>query len=184
MHCPKDRNEALVDVVLSDGLAAKYCPACEGNWIEPEVYENWKQNQSAPPAKPIPTDLDLGYIPAPADARGGLCPDCHGFLARSRVGLTPPFYVERCGRCGGVWCDRGEWDVLSHLGLHTAIDYLFTNDWQNQTREQEYLDRERRATVDKLGEELAHQVFDLTEKLEQHPNGDFGVAYLMRRFTE
>jgi hypothetical protein len=43
------------------------------------------------------------------------------------------------------------------------------------------LAQERRATIDKLGAELAAQIFELADVLKQHPNGDFGVAYLMRR---
>lgn len=184
MQCPKDRNETLTDVMLDGGLAAKCCPLCEGHWILPEVYEEWQRLQQIPDTVPILADTDVGYRPAPSDLRGGLCPDCGGFLARVRISVKPPFYVERCNRCGGLWCDRGEWDVLRQLGLHTILNHIFTADWQAKTREQEYVDRERRATVEKLGEELAQQIFDLAEKLENHPNGDFGVAYLMRRFEE
>jgi len=184
VQCPKEKTESLMDVVLNGGLPAKHCPACEGNWILPEVYHDWQQQQEPQAIAPVPSDLDIGYEPSSLDARAGLCPECHGFLARARINLNPAFYVERCARCGGIWCDRHEWDVLMHLGLHVDIPYLFTADWQQLTREQEYFDRERRATVEKLGEDLAQQIFDLAEKLEQHPNGDFGVAYLMRRFTE
>lgn len=184
MHCPKDKGESLVSVVLSGGLAAHHCPVCEGNWIEPETYGAWRLHQEELLPVPPPEDTDVGYDPAPQDARAGLCPDCKGFLARSRVSVSPPFYVERCSRCGGIWLDRGEWDVLQQLGWEGAIAYLFTEDWQNLMREYEYADRERRATIEKLGEDLAQQIFDLAEKLENHPNGDFGVAYLMRRFTE
>jgi len=184
VQCPKDKGESLMEVVLTGGLSAHHCPACEGNWIVPEVYYEWQQQQEPRKIEPVPTDLDIGYEPSPLDARAGLCPECHGFLARARISLNPAFYVERCARCGGIWCDRHEWDVLVHLGLQADIPYLFTGDWQQLTREQEYFDRERRATIEKLGEELAQQIFDLAEKLENHPNGDFGVAYLMRRFTE
>ena len=36
--------------------------------------------------------------------------------------------------------------------------------------------------IEKVGEELANQVFEMAAKLESNPNGDFAVAYLMRRF--
>jgi hypothetical protein len=70
---------------------------------------------------------------------------------------------------------------LEHLGLHTTIEQLFTNEWQSRVRERQFFDQERQATIDKLGPELAEQVFELAQELEKHPNGDFGVAYLMRR---
>jgi len=82
------------------------------------------------------------------------------------------------------WCDRGEWEVLVGLGLHTMIDRLFSSDWQSRMREREFTTRERLALIDKLGPDLAQQIFDLSEQLENHPNGDFGVAYLMRRLDK
>jgi Zn-finger nucleic acid-binding protein len=84
-------------------------------------------------------------------------------------------------QCRGIWCDYGEWDILEKLGLHTTIEELFSNEWQTRTREQKFSVQERQATIDKLGSELAGRVFELAELLEKHPNGDFGVAYLMRR---
>ena len=44
--------------------------------------------------------------------------------------------------------------------------------------------RERTATAEKLGTDIAEKLFELAKLLEQHPNGDFGVAYLMRRFEK
>ena len=85
--------------------------------------------------------------------------------------------------CRGIWCDYGEWDILEKLGLHTTIEQMFSNDWQTRTRSRQYFDQERQATIDKLGSELANHVFELTEILAKHPNGDFGVAYMMRRVT-
>ncbi len=84
-------------------------------------------------------------------------------------------------QCRGIWCDYGEWDILESLGLHTTIEQLFTNEWQTRARSQQFSEQERQATIEKLGSELAQSVFELAEALENHPNGDFGVAYLMRR---
>nr|WP_255527189.1 zf-TFIIB domain-containing protein [Oculatella sp. LEGE 06141] len=132
----------------------------------------------------MPTTLDVDYIQSPYDTKGALCPACSYYLARAKVGLKTPFYVERCSNCGGIWCDHGEWDVLETLGLHTSIERLFTSEWQTQVKERDYAEKERRATVEKLGDDLAARVFELAERLEGHPNGDFGVAYLMRRFEK
>lgn len=161
-----------------------HCPSCGGNWLPPDEYETWQGRQPERVPEPLLGNLSIDYEADPLDAKGGLCPDCHGFLSRTRIALKNSFYVERCPRCGGVWCDRGEWEVLEQLGLHTTIERLFSNDWQVRVREMEYVDRERRATIEKLGEDLAGRVFELAELLEEHPNGDFGVAYLMRRFEK
>jgi hypothetical protein len=73
--------------------------------------------------------------------------------------------------------------MLEHLGLHATIEQLFTDEWQTRSREQQHAEKERQATMDKLGHKLAEQVFELADLLRAHPNGDFGVAYLMRQVT-
>jgi hypothetical protein len=74
--------------------------------------------------------------------------------------------------------------MLHQLELQAHIDYIFSADWQAQVRELEHTERERQATVDKLGPDIAQRVFELADLLEEHPNGDFGVAYLMRRVDQ
>jgi Zn-finger nucleic acid-binding protein len=104
---------------------------------------------------------------------------------RGRITLQQgSFYVERCPNCNGIWCDGGEWEILQQLDLHTHIDYIFSADWQALVRDLEHGERERQATIDKLGVDIAQRLFELAELLEQHPNGDFGVAYLMRRVDQ
>ncbi|NEQ31693.1 MAG: zf-TFIIB domain-containing protein [Leptolyngbya sp. SIO4C5] len=187
MECPKQKGVSLVVGDLSAGPAAYGCPECQGSWIAPEDYSRWQATQPQPaPVEQIdkaPSMMDLDFEPAALDNRAALCPDCSHYLVRARVNLKhKAFYVERCPNCKGIWCDRGEWQVLQQIGLHTQIELVFASEWQNRIRELEQAERERQATIEKLGPDLAHQVFALAEKLESHPNGDFGVAYLMRRF--
>ncbi|MEM9244319.1 MAG: hypothetical protein AAGA67_01045 [Cyanobacteria bacterium P01_F01_bin.153] len=72
--------------------------------------------------------------------------------------------------------------MLTKLGFNTNLEYLFTPEWQDAVRQREQHLTERRVLIEKVGEELANQVFEMAAKLEGNPNGDFAVAYLMRRF--
>ncbi|MER3433531.1 MAG: hypothetical protein C4288_08875 [Leptolyngbya sp. ERB_1_1] len=184
MQCPKERKITLTDGTLTEALAVKQCPDCKGTWIPSENYKTWQAEHSRPEtvAALIPKTLDVEFVQSPLDTKAALCPDCGSYLARAKVGMKMPFYVERCLSCGGIWCDRGEWDALETMGLHTAIEQLFSSEWQTLSRAREHLAMEKQATIDRLGVELADRVFELAEALEKHPSGDFGVAYLMRRF--
>ncbi|WP_309230119.1 zf-TFIIB domain-containing protein [Oscillatoria sp. FACHB-1407] len=184
VQCPKEKQVELTGGTLAEGLVVNHCPDCEGMWISAEDYKSWQSHQGSGDEIVLPTTLDVAYTPASFDSRGALCPECNCYLARAKVSLKTPFYVERCVNCGGIWCDRGEWEVLQFMGIHTAIDQLFSSEWQTRVKELESAERERRATIEKLGEDLAYRVFELAELLENHPNGDFGVAYLMRRFDQ
>lgn len=186
MKCSKCKTVMLSDGVLADDLAVKHCVECKGTWIPSSEYEAWQAHQPKQPVNPevLTQSLDVDFVQSPFDAKAALCPECNHYLSRARVRLKTPFYVERCPHCAGIWCDHGEWEVLSKLGLHTTIEQLFSSEWQRQVQKQQHAHQERQATVDKLGSELANRVFELAELLEKHPNGDFGVAYLMRRFDK
>ena len=186
MKCPKDRKVELVDGWLSDDLEVQCCPDCQGNWIPQDLYDQWRtQKPERIRNRGLVSDPSTIEIEvSPQDARAGLCPQCGRYLSRSKMRIKTPFYVERCANCGGFWCDRGEWEALQELGLTYNLEQVFSGEWQSQIRSVEYLEKERQAIVDKLGPELAARVFELAEILEQHPNGDFGVAYLMRRLDK
>lgn len=185
--CPKDRKTHLTPGLLAGNLSAEICEDCKGTWIPAQRYEKWKtlqENQTQPDPSRCRDPLDVDFVQSIYDTRAALCPECQHYLARARVNLSQPFYVERCPGCGGIWCDRGEWDILQKLGWHTTIEILFTQEWQTRVRRYELEDQERQAMVDKLGAELAAKVFELAAILEKHPKGDFAVAYLMRRFEQ
>lgn len=183
MQCPKCKIVTLLDSVLDDKFAVKFCKECKGTWIPASEYETWQAQQGYSSVVPdlASRALNVDFVQSPFDSKAALCPECKRYLSRAKVNLKTPFYVERCMQCRGIWCDYGEWDILKTLGLHTTIEQLFSNEWQTKVRSHQYLEKERQATIEKLGSNLAERVFELAEELEKHPNGDFGVAFLMRR---
>ncbi|MGB2925128.1 MAG: zf-TFIIB domain-containing protein [Limnothrix sp.] len=185
MQCPKCREVDLGDRLLSDDLTSYHCEKCEGNWLSGERYQAWQNSQER--AKIVNTTLNtLDYTvkAAETDNKAALCPECKRYLSRVKVPVDQPFYLERCPECNGFWCDRHEWEVLRELQLHASLEYIFTSEWQQKVREQQHTISERQVLIQKLGQELATEVFTLGEKLEADKNGDFAVAYLARRVTE
>lgn len=186
-QCPKEGDVDLQDSQLAPGLPVKACPSCSGAWISPEDYQHWQQQlgqaDSPPQVTVLPLAQNLSFQPPPLDNRASLCPNCRSYLVRGRINLKQgSFYVERCPNCQGLWCDAGEWELLEQLDLHTHLEHIFSPEWQAQVRELENGEREKLATIEKLGPDIAGRIFELADLLEHHPNGDFGVAYLMRRF--
>lgn len=181
MNCPKCKHSPLLDSTLSGNLAVNSCHSCQGSWIRANDYETWHQENASQEPELFSQIHQVDYVASPYDNKAALCPDCQRILSRAKVSLKTSFYIERCSSCNGIWCDGGEWDVLEKLGWHTHIEQLFTTSWQVRMREYQHAEQERQAIVDKVGSEIAHQVFELAAILEQHPNGDFAAAYLMRR---
>jgi Zn-finger nucleic acid-binding protein len=183
MQCPKCKSE-LVNGVISDMLLTKHCRECAGEWISGHNYQVWRSERPAAPANRdvLAQNYHLPYTPSPLDAKAAPCPECGPMMARGKIALKQPFYLEHCLSCGGIWCDRGEWEVLERLQLNTNISQIFSSAWQAQVRASHLNELERQAVIDKVGVEMAQRVFDLADILVKHPNGDFAAAYLMRRF--
>jgi Zn-finger nucleic acid-binding protein len=184
MHCPKCKSSELANGILSDLLLTKHCHECEGEWIPGHNYQNWRSQYPNTPPNPetVAKNYHLPYTPSPSDAKTAPCPECGRIMARGKISLREPFYLEHCLSCGGIWCDRGEWEILEHLDLHKNIAQIFSGTWQSRARASHLNELERQAVVDKVGVEMAQRVFDLAEILTKHPNGDFAAAYLLRRF--
>lgn len=182
MNCPKCRSE-LVNGILSDMLLTKHCQGCEGDWISGHNYQTWKSERPNIPVNPdvLVENYHFPYTPSGLDAKTAPCPACGCIMARGKVTLKQPFYLEHCLTCGGIWCDRGEWTVLEQLKLDTNIAQIFSGVWQAQVRANHLNELERQAVIDKVGVEMAQRVFDFADLLSQHPNGDFAAAYLMRK---
>ncbi len=185
MRSPKVKGANLEPSEVTAGLSSQKCPQSLGHWIAAATYEAW-QSQQLQQVRDTPIEevnwlQDLRIHPAETDIRAGLCPECGIILTRLRIPLKTPFYVERCADCGGIWCDRGEWQILEQLGLHTRIPQMFSSQWQMQVREQVLHDQERQSLTEKLGTDLAQEVLRLAATLEKHPHSGFAIAYLTRR---
>ena len=185
MRCPKETTIEMTAGELTQDLSVKCCPNCEGNWLPAQSYQRWQALNAGLEAIPdpvLPLTLETDYKPAPLDGRAGLCPECGTYLKRSRINLkTGSFYVERCVVCSGLWCDRGEWSVFESMGLHIQIPIVFQPEWQASVKALEKVEKQRMAVVEKLGPDIANRLFELSDLLEGHPHGDFGVGYLMRK---
>jgi Zn-finger nucleic acid-binding protein len=188
MDCPKCKTPNLNQVKLNQKLSAYHCNGCEGNWLNGDAYKIWQSSQLSEHINNhnfpwIDQQID-NFTPSEFDNKAAFCPECSQYLARGKISINPPFYVERCPQCKGMWCDGKEWEILNKLNLHYQLDNLFSTEWQSLIREKQHQYQEKQALINKIGVDLATKIFALGEILEKHPNGDFAVAYLMRKVGE
>lgn len=177
MNCPICRNVALKPDSLAIGLTSQHCPQCNGNWLNSYRLWEWLERQSAEglpaPAQP-PMDL-----PPVADTPGArLCPECQHILRKYRVGVGSGFALDRCGNCGGVWLDGGEWEALMGLGLHTQVAHIFSAAWQRSIAEAEKVRNWDRFYSERFGAEDFAELKRIKKWLSFHPKGGELLRYL------
>lgn len=106
-------------------------------------------------------------------------------MIKHRVSMALAFKLDKCGLCGGVWFDAGEWEAVCAQGLLPRLNFLFNDSTQHRLHEQltraQYEDRCRRI----VGDDALAKVRDFKNWLNMHPGRDTLRAYLDdRELTE
>ena len=165
MQCPKCKQMELVEQILSDSLISHHCGQCDGDWLSGDRYHSWQDKQDIPAQINTELYLEKPLDPAEKDGQAALCPQCHCYLSRAKIPVEQPFYLEHCLECNGFWCDKGEWDALAELNLHHSLNIIFSSEWQTKVKLMQHNFRERQVLIQKLGQELALEVFRLGPSL-------------------
>lgn len=113
------------------------------------------------------------------DSRAGLCPYGHGILRRAQTHLDPPFYLERCSICSGIWFDQGEWERVATQGLLSGLFEIWAPAWQMRKQAAEREKKMIEEARERLGPEIVASIADLGSSLRGHPARSQGVALLV-----
>ncbi|MEM9914665.1 MAG: zf-TFIIB domain-containing protein [Planctomycetota bacterium] len=172
MYSPIHNNIKLQPKTVPPGIEVMSCPESGGQWISSAAYWKWRETL----AEPIP-NLDLGRpegqdLAREDSAAGKRCPVDGAFLIRHRVGHGLDFYLDRCGMCGGVWLDAGEWEALQARGLHDDLHLIFSSAWQAEVRRQQRSEADERLLLKRLGEADLNKTKAIRRWIESHPEAN------------
>ena len=165
--CPKCREPRLRR--LADGHAFT-CSRCRGLWIE---LADLDANEISLPRLESPPLHDTQ-----ADSRAGICPKGHGLLIRAKPDVEPGFFLDRCMKCGGIWFDQGEWEILAAASLVTDLPVLWDLSYQRRRRHEDSEKRFRRTLETNLGDDLLEDLERLATQLADHPYRNQALAHL------
>lgn len=152
MKCPVCKTVSLEAAEVDRQLPTHACSSCGGQWVKVEEYLKWLDLHG--PNLPEKSPDQAVNLPVNDSKPGKLCPACGAFLIRHLVGHGVSFHLDRCGRCGGFWLDRNEWEILKSRNLHDDVHYIFSEVWQSQARHQEQRAQYEGAVVKILDDKL------------------------------
>ena len=184
MQCPVCKETRMEPDELAENLITHACATCGGHYIKSERYFSWlKQHGENLPEKPPGEQASL---PVPDSRPGKLCPECGAFLIRHKVGHGIDFHLDRCGRCGGIWLDKNEWQVLKGRNLHDDVHFVFSEAWQTQVKQEERSKQYRDVVVGVLDGKLAQhcsqadiaRLKEFKDWIDDHPCRKELYAYL------
>lgn len=96
-HCPKCTGQALKEKTLSDRQTKiDVCPSCRGGWFDATEL-----------SRVLSVAVEKMHALSNAVASKRQCPKCDVALSQINYPETE-IEVDVCGRCSGIWLDRGE----------------------------------------------------------------------------
>ncbi|GAA0858739.1 zf-TFIIB domain-containing protein [Aliiglaciecola litoralis] len=164
MNCPKCDHGNLIPSYLELFFCAHTCNQCGGNWILIEDYVNWKEQHPEYEFVDVEVNDDIDD-----SKRAMLCPMSGLIMRKLKIAKETSHRLDYSAPVGGVWMDKGEWELLKQAGLAGSINTILTEHWQHMIREQrteETFDMLYRA---KFGEADYDKVKELRAWLIAHP---------------
>ncbi len=102
------------------------------------------------------------------DHSTGLCPNGHGIMTRAKVELEPPFFLEKCPHCNGIWFDKGEWNRLAESDMVSHLFDFWSNSWKKEQQEIKARKRMEDMQKQRFGSQLHEQILQLAAKAKTH----------------
>jgi Zn-finger nucleic acid-binding protein len=179
--CPICKNYILQPSTFENSLPVMSCNSCGGSWLRANEYALWLKSQN-------PGSFDEEKIkeagerfPVVESNNAAVCPDCGRFLRKYRIGADINFHLDRCNNCNGVWLDKNEWESLKMADLHDEINQFFTKPWQQNVQDKKIAGKLDAIYQTKFGEDDYKKIKDIREWLQDHPNRNHLLAFLLDR---
>lgn len=174
--CPKCRRELLVPAVSADTASPPLeCPSCKGMWFEEADAQRIVEGDSL---QELP---HTGETSSSLDDRVGMCPYGHAILTRAKVDTEPPFHLDRCAKCGGIWFDQGEWTRLASQHTLHALRDLWKPVLRKQLQQAQAAVSQDEELEALLGKELFARATQIAADLREHPHREAAVDLILRR---
>lgn len=175
MKCPSCDGGRLVPNFIDDNLRSRECDLCGGDWLLIEDFVSWKEMH---PEHKFSDDLTVEDIPQDT-GRALFCPVTGGIMSEMRISTTTPHRIDYSAAVGGVWLDKGEWEMLKRDGIAGALNEIVTQAWQRQIKLDTANKNFAAIYADKFGEETYDRAKEVREWLHRHPQKAELRAYLM-----
>jgi len=174
MKCTVCKQGNLLPSFMDSLFRAHTCDHCGGNWILVEDFLVWKEQSS---------DDDLSVVVNYEEeildsSKALLCPMTGSFMRKFNLSSKNTHRLDYSASVGGIWLDKGEWNLLKQEGLANDLNSLVTDSWQKKIKQENTEKTFRELYIKKFGEEAYIKLKQFREWLEDQPEKADMRAYL------
>ena len=173
MKCTSCNEGELIPNFIEGQFRAHQCNNCKGDWILIEDYVAWKERN------PEFTFDEKAQCELDDSQTALLCPVTGTIMRKFRLSTNTPHRIDYSASVGGVWLDRGEWQLLKAEGLAGSLNAILTAHWQRNIRINNSKENFSEIYKDKFGVETYEKVKNLRHWLYQQENKADLRAYIL-----
>ena len=165
MKCTACRQGTLQPSFMDSLFRAHTCDYCGGNWVFIEDFLAWReQNSEYDFAQNFRLEEDVEET-----SRALLCPVTGAIMTKFRISTNTHHRVDYSASVGGVWLDKGEWQLLKKEGVAGHLSSIVTQSWQDDVRRQGTKESFEAIYLSRFGEEDYKKAKALREWFQAHP---------------
>ena len=131
MNCTSCKNGALFPSFIEGQFRAHTCSTCGGNWILIEDFVSWKERNSE---YKFSDDITIEEYEISDSKKAIICPASGKIMRKFRISSENEHKVDYSSVVGGLWLDKGEWELLKSEGLAGCLNSVVTQNWQRNIR--------------------------------------------------
>lgn len=175
MKCTSCQQGTLESGFIDNLFPAKVCNHCGGNWILVEDFAAWReQNPNYEFAESVEVDEEMEE-----SSKALLCPATGAIMSKFRISANTHHRVDYSAVVGGIWLDKGEWQLLKDAGVAGSLNHIVTKSWQHKLRSETAKEHFNEMYTAKFGEAVYAKVKEFREWLQAQPNKADLRAYLL-----
>lgn len=176
MLCTSCQTGILTPSSIEGLFKAHTCSDCGGDWVLIEDYAVWRERH---PDYEFAEDIYFEEINITDTKEAMLCPVTRTIMRKFKISATNTHRLDYSAAVGGLWLDKGEWDLLVSGGLAGSLNALVTDAWQRRIRQTSAKDSFVDIYHDKFGEDVYIKLKEIRAWLNTHPQKADLRAYLM-----
>jgi len=175
MQCTSCNNGQLEPDFIDGLFRASICNQCGGYWILIEDYLSWKDNN---PNFEFQDDIKYEQD-AEESHRALLCPVSGSIMSKFRISSATSHRLDYSASVGGIWLDKGEWELILESGVAGSLNAIVTGEWQHKLRNDAAKEHFAKMYSEKFGEDSYIKVKHFREWLNSQAHEADLKAYLM-----
>lgn len=176
MNCTNCKSGFLKPSTLDGLFAAHTCDSCGGNWILIEDYATWKSNNPDPS---FSIDTNTPEYQATEPQKALICPISGSIMQKFRISSSIDHKINYSAKVGGIWLDKGEWNILKKEGLAGSLNTVLTEHRQNEIMHDTAKEHFAVIYQERFGKADYQKVIEIREWLDTHEKKQDLIAYLI-----